>query len=616
MWRRNMWWRWARVGACCVAARVALPQAPAVGDRPRIGVAFGGGSARGLAHVGVIRWFEEHHIPIDLVAGTSMGGLVGGAYAAGMSAGELSTLLAGTDWDEMFGASSFRYKNVARKRDARAFPTRLEFGFHHGIVPPHALNNGQEVDYLLARIAGAYPSLATFDALPTPFRCVAIDLVSARPVVLDRGSLARAMRATMSLPGVFPPVRFDGRILVDGGAMDNVPTDVVRAMGANVVIAVPVGDISDTQSINYSLYAIADETVDATMRLNTRTALRSADVVINPARNFGALDWRRSDALEADGYAAAEAMKTKLLPLAVNADQWSQYQAERRARRRIGLPSPSFVRVVGATASDRERMEHDLRRYVGARLDVRELEQTLAKFSGLDRYEVVDWQLVREGNAFGLEITARPKGYAPPFFMFGVNVANTTSELFTLQLAARYLAFDVGGADTEFRVDGAIGADPHVGAEWYRPFGNSPFFIAPSVSLSREGFDFVEDDAVVGQYETRRYGGMLEVGVNATRIDELRLGMRAEHLRTSLHAGDPRLPDLDGVETGAALHWTHDGQDSPVIPSAGTHAIGALSYVIASPSIGSDFSTTRTNDHLAQLAIDANRFWPRGNGDR
>ncbi len=150
-----------------------------------------------------------------------MGGLVGGAFASGYSSAELLTLLNETDWDAMFGASSFRFRNVRRKQDARAYPSRIEFGLRRGLVPPEAINNGQ-VELLLARIAESYGNLDSFDVLPTPFRAVSVDLVNAERVVLERGSLARAMRATMSLPGVFPPVEMDGRVLVDGGALNNV----------------------------------------------------------------------------------------------------------------------------------------------------------------------------------------------------------------------------------------------------------------------------------------------------------------------------------------------------------------------------------------------------------
>ena len=166
----------ARVAcAAAIACGLVVVRAPLGAQedndaRPIVGVAFGGGGARGFAHVGVIRWFEEHHVPIDLIAGTSMGGLVGGGYATGMSSAELAALLRGTDWSEMFGASAYRYKSMRRKEDARAFPARLEFHIRHGVALPMALNNGQQVDLLLAGIAARYAGLASFDSLPTPFR--------------------------------------------------------------------------------------------------------------------------------------------------------------------------------------------------------------------------------------------------------------------------------------------------------------------------------------------------------------------------------------------------------------------------------------------------------------
>src|SRR4029453_2683992 len=170
------------------------------------GLAFGGGSARGIAHVGVIRWLEEHRVPIDMAAGTSMGGLVGGLFASGMDGRELETFVKSLDWDQLFGASSFAHKNIRRKADARAYPSRLEFGLKGGIVPPAALNSGQNRELLLGRIAGPYYEITDFDDLATPFRAVAVDILSARPVVMGRGSFADAMRATMSLPLIFPPV--------------------------------------------------------------------------------------------------------------------------------------------------------------------------------------------------------------------------------------------------------------------------------------------------------------------------------------------------------------------------------------------------------------------------
>jgi len=195
----------------------------------------------------------------------------------------------------MFGASSFRYKNVRRKDDARDYPSRIEFGLKRGIVPPPSLNNGQQVECLLSRLAGAYGDLQSVDELPTPFRCMAVDLKSSTPVVLDKGSLPRAMRATMSLPLIFPPVDWEGRVLVDGGAMNNVPADVARAMGGDVVVAVNVGEIGERDMVSRTLFGVAGETLDSMMRASTRRAIASADLVITPVlTGFGSLDWRRS----------------------------------------------------------------------------------------------------------------------------------------------------------------------------------------------------------------------------------------------------------------------------------------------------------------------------------
>ena len=284
-----------------------------VSGRSTVGVAFGGGSARGIAHVGIIRWLEEHRVPIDMAAGTSMGGLVGGAFATGMDARELEDFIDSLDWDQLFGASSFAHKNIRRKADARAYPSRLEFGLKGGIVPPAALNDGEYVELLLGRVAAPYFGVEDFDDLPTPFRTVAVDLLSAQLVVLRQGSLADAMRATMSLPLIFPPVELNGQVLIDGGTMNNVPADIVKAMGADRVVAVNVGDLSDREGVTYTMFGIAGDTLDAMMRASTRRALAAADVVINvPLHEYGSLDWRRAGALIEEGYRAAESMRDQL----------------------------------------------------------------------------------------------------------------------------------------------------------------------------------------------------------------------------------------------------------------------------------------------------------------
>jgi NTE family protein len=587
-------------------------------QRQRIGVAFGGGSARGLAHVGVVRWLEEHRIPIDLIAGTSMGGLIGGAVAAGMSSGELAALLRDVNWDEMFGFSPFQYKNIRRKDDARDYPSRIELGVKGGIALPIALNNGQQVDFFLARIAGPYGMLSSFDELPTPFRAIAVDLVAAQEVVLESGSLASALRATMSLPAVFPPVERDGKVLVDGGAMNNVPADVVRGMGADVVIAINVGYMGDTRTVSRSLLGLMNQTVDVMMQATTRTSIKSADVVINPPLNgFASLDWRRSVELEEEGYKAAEAMKDRLVRYAVDEGQWAAYLEGRRQRRKTEWPAPQFVSVVGAVPSDSGRIEADLAPLVGQKtLDVETLETTLETFGGLDRYETVGWQLDENEGRTGLRIEARPKSHAPPFLMLGISLQNTTTDDFEFQLAARFLTFDALGPGSELRVDGALGVEPKVFAEVYQPFGRTPLFVAATAGARRRTLNFVSEDVVVARYNEDRVGVGLDVGVNLGRDSDVRLGIAVGDLSANVETGDPGLPELAGRETRARLAWRYDAQDSPVVPSGGVRALARLDHIIDSPDAPAGFSTDRSNDHVTRFEAGGSSFWSVWRRDR
>jgi NTE family protein len=580
-------------------------------SRPAVGIAFGGGSARGIAHVGVIRWFEEHRIPIDVAAGTSMGGLIGGSFASGMDADELEGMLNGLNWDEIFGSSSFDFKNIRRKNDARAYPSRLEFGIKRGIVPPTSLNNGEQVELLLGRIAAPYYDLASFDQLPTPFRAVAVDLVSATEVVLNQGSLAQAMRATMSLPLIFPPVEVDGRILVDGGAMNNVPADVVRQMGADRVIAVNVGDLTDRETVNASLLGLAGATLDAMMRASTKKSIAGADVIINvPLKEYGSLDWRRSKDLIGEGYKAAEAMREALLPLAVSEAEYERWKQSRQGRRLTTLPVPAFVTVDGFSRDDQRRLDALLARHVGVPFNIEDLQDDLAVLSGLDRYETITWRIVpNDAGDRGLLISGRVKPFAPPFLMLGVNLENTTSSDFRITMTGRYLAFGVLGSGSELRVDGTLGSDPGAWIELYQPLRSSPLFVAPYAGVGKTTADFVEDDAVVARYGQTYTRMGLNLGSNLGRLSDIRLGGYIGRVDASVDVGNPGLPDLAGKETIAELLWRFDGQDSPAVPSRGTYANMRLHYVFDAPEVSANFQTDRSSVGLTQLAGRGTRFW-------
>jgi NTE family protein len=597
------------VALAVTAAGTGAAHAQPAPARPKVGVALGGGSARGIAHVGVLRWLEEHRVPIDVLAGTSMGGLIGGSYATGMTPDEIEGMLDEIDWNEMFGSSQFQFSNVRRKRDLRSYPSGLEFGLKRGIVPPPSLNNGQQVELLLSRIAAPYYAIDNFDRLPTPFRCVAVDLTKAAPVVMGSGSLARAMRATMSLPLVFPPVAIEQQVLVDGGAMNNIPGDIVRTMGADRVIAVNVGDLGDKTNLDYSLLGLVMETLDAMMRANTIRAASGADIRINvPLTEFGSLDWRRAPELIAAGYKAAEALRDQLLPLAIGEAEWQQWSAARQSARLRTLPAPAFVNILGAASRDTVHMRKELQPFVGEPLDITVLDETLRELGGMDRYQTLSWALVDQNGERGLQITARPKNYGPPFMYLGISLENTTGNEFRFGLSGRYLAFDVLGSGTELRIDAAIGSDPSAGISWYRPLGNTALFFEPIAGIGSQTLSVIEEGKTVAQYGRTIAHVGADAGVELGRFDEIRAGVRYGWTDAAVRIGDPKLPELDGQDALVQAVWTHDGQDDPIVPSKGVLSHVSLRHYFDAPSPLPGATEQRTSEGIVQLEARASWF--------
>ena len=542
-----------------------------------------------------------------------MGGLIGGSFASGMSPDEIETMLSGIDWDAMFGSSNFDFKNVRRKADSRSYPSHLEFGLKRGVVPPPSLNSGQQVDLLLARIAASSYALKSFDELPTPFRAVAVDLKTAKFVVLDHGSLALAMRATMSLPLIFPPIELDGRVLVDGGAMNNIPADIVRGMGADRVVAINVGDLTDRTDVDYTMFGLAGGTLDAMMRANTLKALASADVVMNvPLSAYGSLDWRRYGALIGEGYKAAEAMKDRLLPLAVSDAEWDAWKAGRTRRTLTTLPTPATLAVDGAGKADDRAMRQLLARHVGQPLDTTAIASDITELGGLDRYQTIRWQVVPDPAGDRLEVRAEGKKYGPPFVFLGMNLENTTTNDVKFSLAGRYLAYDILGSGSELRLDATVGTDPAIGFAWYRPIAGSAVFIEPFAGVRNDLLSLIQDDRIVATYNQRRSAAGLDLGVNLGRLDDVRVRARAGRLSASVGVGDPGLPDLSGAETIGELRWRHDGQDSPVVPSHGARAVGYVQHYFTAPSLPETYATDRTSDGLTRAELSGSSFWSLG----
>jgi NTE family protein len=553
--------------------------------RKKLGLALGGGAARGIAHIGILQWLEEHRIPVDFIAGTSVGGLVGGAYAAGMSPEELRELMRDADWDRIFLADSpFRYKTFRRKEDARAYPSLIELGLKHGVTLPTGLNPGQGVQAMLDRIAAPYAFRESFDDLPTPFRAVAADLERAVVVELDHGSLAEAMRATMAIPGVFSPAVIDGRVLVDGGTLNNVPADVARRMGADVVVAVNVSASTDGFAAPTNFVDVIDRSFDMMMAAAVSETLRSADLIIIPdLKGFSGSDFRRSEELVSRGYEAAEAAKGRLLSHAIGEEDYASFRSERLAKVRALAESLDGVRVQGVPEDEAGRIADRFeRRLVGADTKLEDIEHEILVLMGTDRYETTRYALPEET----LELHITPKRYGPPFLLPGLELENIDSNTFALNLKGRIVFYDTLVPESEFRLDFGVGTSQEAGLELYHRLFGSRVFLAPRAYWHRRslnGYDALGE--TIAEYREKVAGAGVDLGLDLGPRSEVRVGYDWADLRARLNIGEPSLPEAEGRNRYASIRWTFDGQTSPVIPSRGIFGHLGLRYYADTPDV-------------------------------
>ena len=563
--------------------------------RPKVGLVLEGGGALGLAHIGVIQWLEEHRIPVNYVAGTSMGGLVGGLYATGHSAPEVKELIKTIDWDEVL-AGQTPYKNLSfrRKQDAADYPNRLEFGLRKGVEFPEGFNSGQGVMMILDRVALPYSNIKDFNDLPTPFACVATDLVTNQAYVFRQGSLSIALRSTMSLPGIFNPVRWNGQIFADGGLMDNLPVDVAKSMGAEVTIAVHLETAKMDPNATLSSFGVLGRSVSVVIAANELRSMEKADMLISvPLGKFDSKQYNRAEALIKAGYAAAEAKAALLKTLAVDEPTWRAYLAQRAARR-LTAPAPQFVEVTGTSEKLANAIEDDLKNNIGKPVQTEALQEQLLDLKGQGRFSNFSYQMTNRENQPGLLVTATEKSYAPPvvqpLFLFGGS--NFSGVDFSV--GARITFLDFGSYRAEWRNDVIIGSQYGINSQYYRPFSaSSKWFIAPEGFANYLQYPIYNRDVFVAQYRKTSAGGGLEVGYEFGRVAQLSLGYTAAQESLVPKIGDiSALPNVSGRFGGTALRFALNDVDNPVIPRTGEFMDLSTSWVDANPGGAHPFPTS------------------------
>lgn len=560
--------------------------------RPTIGVAFEGGGAFGLAHVGVLEWFEAHHIPVDYVAGTSMGALIGGLYAVGKSPAELRTLTQEMDWDLVLGGSTpYRNLTFRRREDLRAYPNSFLIGLRHGVRLPPGLNAGQQITLLMDRETMAYSEVKTFDELPIPFRCVATDLVSGQPYVFADGPLAEALRATMSIPGFFTPIRVGEHVFADGGIVNNLPTDVVRQMGADVVVAVHLDERELGAADIQSMFQVVGRTIDLGIIANEARGLAAADIAVSvDVSKLSAMDYASGDTFIAKGREAAEAAGPALRPYALADDAWAEYLQSRRARQRHITPRPQFVRVEGTDARAARHLESFLAPFVGKPIDGPRLDRDLTRLSGIGKYSRVGYRIVREDGREGLLITVEENDYAPPMLQPGFELDGSDVGSVGFTLGARLTVMDMGGYRSEWRTDVSIGSVYGLRSEYYRPLtASSKWFVAPEVGAASSTLRVDGKKDPIAEYRVGYVGGGVDLGYGFSRFVQARLGYEIGYLDADLRLGAPVLGDVRGQQSGPRLRVVYDQTDDPVIPRRGAAVDADLRWYVQSPGAPDGF---------------------------
>src|SRR3984885_5497376 len=514
---------------CVLLAAYSHPQEVAKSGTTghlKLGLVLEGGGALGLAHIGVLQWMEEHRIPVSYVAGTSMGGLVGGIYSTGRSPAEVREVVDKINWDEVLrGQTPFEDLSFRRKQDAHEVPSSLEFGLRKGLQFPAGFNTGQQVSLILDRIALPYSELNSFNDLPIPFACVATDLVSGKPHVFRSGPLALALRSTMSLPGIFTPVRSGDHIYADGGLLNNIPIDVAKEMGADIVIGIHLETQPISPTAPLSSFAVLGESISVMIASNELRSMEQADLLVSvPLQKYNALDYGAADAIIKAGYDAAASKAKVLSAFSVSEAEWQQYLANRTARRKT-TPVPEFVQVTGTAPELAESVEQRLAVDVGKPVDTAKLDAQMLRLQGQGRFANVGYSMVEKDGKQGLEIQTEPKPYAPPTVrpILLIDGSNYNNVLFTM--GARITFLDFGSYRSELRSDVIVGSQYALDSEYYHPFKpTSNWFVAPrGAGNSVQSYVF-NGDTQIATYRTRQVLGGVDVGDGFGTTGELRLG--------------------------------------------------------------------------------------------
>jgi NTE family protein len=569
------------------AAAEATPFIPptAAQPRPKIGLVLSGGGARGMTHIGVLKVLHEMKIPIDYIAATSMGAIVGGLYASGMPPDEMQKHLGAVSWPTLLSESPPRRDvGFRRKEELSQFPLAFEMGYRDGeFLWFKGALSGSNLELFLHELTRKVDNVEDFDKLPIPYRAVATNMVTGKEVVFDHGRLYQAMRASMSVPGMFAPMELEGRILGDGGLVNNLPVDVVRAMGADIVIAVNIGTPLMSRDQLQSLVGYASQMINILTEQNVRAQLaqlKPGDILISPdLGNLSFIDFAAAPKFVELGIQAAEAMRPQLAALADTSPEFAQYE-----KRFIVPPQPlpaklDFVTVEGTHFANPEVLESQMQTQPDQPFTMQGVESDLARLYGRGDFEQVNYEFVKIGQQQGLVVNVTEKTWGPNFLRFGLSLsADLQGETF-FNLMAGHKRVWLNSLGAQWTNEVILGSTRRYATEFYQPLTLRNLVFASAYGLVQRAPEFIFDgDTRSAEYSVLTETAGADVGIPFGTTGELRVGFKWLHQRGDPVIAPPFDPNSTSLipnfiikteETGARVLFRWDTLDNPYFPRNG-----------------------------------------------
>ena len=548
--------------------------------RPRIGLVLSGGGARGLAHIGVLKVLEEMRIPVDVIAGTSMGSIVGGLYASGLSPAELEEIVTSVEWNKAFrDKPPLEEQPFRRKQDTQQYQIDFELGFKNGqFAVPRGFVQGQGLNYILTMALIHQAAVRDFDRLPVPFRAVAADIETGEAVVIGKGDLATALRASMSIPGVFAPVEMEGKMLVDGGIADNLPMDVARQMGADVLICVDIGTNLRPRDKLQSAGSITAQVMTILIQRNVSAqlaTLRPEDILIKPELgDAGTTDFTKASTILKIGENAARAMKPQLAGLSRSDVEYAAYLRRQRQGSKE-MPIIDEVKIVNKSGLSDAVLAAQVETQPGEQLDDKRLYQDLSRLYNLGTFERVDMRLEEDDQGkTGLTLTPVGKKWGQTNIRFGFSIDDNFQGSNAYTISAIINQMEMNRLGAEWRNEFQIGDLMRINSEFYQPLDASThFFVAPLLSYQERNVNtFDAHGNTVVQYRVKMLKAGLDLGRQFDDWGEIRVGLRRGYGTYGVNIGDPSLGSENFNRGGTFAAFRYNTIDNFDYPQHGADA--------------------------------------------